>query len=42
MTTDELYDFLCTIDKIQLDVPRQHSVQKHLILQLKRTGQVKK
>jgi len=42
MTTDELYDFLCTIDKIQLDAPKQHSVQKHLILQLKRTGQVKK
>ncbi len=42
MSTDELYEFLCSIEKVQLDAPKQHSVQKHLILQLQRTGQSKK
>ncbi|MFO7895943.1 MAG: 4Fe-4S binding protein, partial [Candidatus Cloacimonadales bacterium] len=42
MTTDELYDYLCSIEKIQFDAPKQHSVQKHLILQLKRSAQQKK
>ena len=41
LTTDELYDFLCSVEKVQFDASKKHSVQKHLILQLKRKGQNK-